>query len=240
MLLHVQRNGDSGWPRVTGSTKASSAARNPGSISVSFLRPPPELRTRAATGSSGCARRCSSSRIPAVIVFLAKPVATATVETPPQPNAIASVAAHCLRIRSSIIGDKARNFSRTRSVVVASCMRPRSKSTLRLATGICSSYFFAVPYGTPRANGTWLLDLALNMKSPVIYDTIATDKGEERVVNQEETLAAREKQKRIKERFGSWVFSEPKGRSAWSGSITTPITTSVPAGSTARTWTSRG
>ena len=27
-------------------------------------------------------------------------------------------------------------------------------------------------YGTPRANGTWLLELALNLKTPVIYDTI--------------------------------------------------------------------
>ena len=33
---------------------------------------------------------------------------------------------------------------------------------------------------------------------------------EERVVNQEETLAAREKQKRIKEAFKAWVFSEPE------------------------------
>ena len=32
---------------------------------------------------------------------------------------------------------------------------------------------------------------------------------EERVVNQEETLAAREKQKLIKERFRSWVFADP-------------------------------
>jgi transposase len=69
----------------------------------------------------------------------------ATVETPPQPNAIASLAAHCLRIRSSIIGAKARNFSRTRSVVVASRMRPRCEIDSRLATGFCSSYFFAVP-----------------------------------------------------------------------------------------------
>ena len=27
-------------------------------------------------------------------------------------------------------------------------------------------------YGTPRANGTWLLELALNLKTPVIYDTV--------------------------------------------------------------------
>jgi N12 class adenine-specific DNA methylase len=65
-------------------------------------------------------------------------------------------------------------------------------------------------YGTPRANGTWLLDLALNMKTPVIYDTIQGPNGEQRVVNQEDTLAAREKQKLIKEKFKSWVFSEPE------------------------------
>ena len=65
-------------------------------------------------------------------------------------------------------------------------------------------------YGTARANGTWLLDLALNMKTPVIYDVIQGVNGEERVVNQEQTLAAREKQKLIKERFKSWVFEAPE------------------------------
>ena len=65
-------------------------------------------------------------------------------------------------------------------------------------------------YGTARANGTWLLDLALNMKTPVIYDTIQGVNGEERVVNQDDTLAAREKQKRIKEAFKAWVFAEPE------------------------------
>jgi N12 class adenine-specific DNA methylase len=65
-------------------------------------------------------------------------------------------------------------------------------------------------FGTGRANGTWLLDLALNMKTPVIYDTVQRGDREERVVNQEETLAAREKQKLIKERFRSWVFTDPE------------------------------
>jgi N12 class adenine-specific DNA methylase len=65
-------------------------------------------------------------------------------------------------------------------------------------------------YGTPRANGTWLFDLALNMKTPVIYDTISHGDREERVVNAEETLAAREKQKLIRERFRNWVFSDPE------------------------------
>src|SRR6202789_1045653 len=47
------------------------------------------------------------------------------------------------------------------------------------------------------------------MKTPTIYDTIDHGDREERVVNQEETLAAREKQKLIKERFRAWVFADP-------------------------------
>jgi N12 class adenine-specific DNA methylase len=65
-------------------------------------------------------------------------------------------------------------------------------------------------YGTARANGTSLLELALNMKTPTIYDTIDHGDREERVVNQEATLAAREKQKLIKERFRAWVFTDPE------------------------------
>ena len=65
-------------------------------------------------------------------------------------------------------------------------------------------------FGTARANGTGLLELALNMKTPIIYDTIDRGDREERVVNPEETLAAREKQKLIKEQFRSWVFADPE------------------------------
>ena len=64
-------------------------------------------------------------------------------------------------------------------------------------------------YGTSRANGIALLDLALNMKTPVIYDPDPAD-SDKRIINQEETLAAKEKQKLIKERFRGWVFSDPE------------------------------
>lgn len=47
------------------------------------------------------------------------------------------------------------------------------------------------------------------MKTPVVYDTVMNDGREERIVNQEATLAAREKQKLIKERFRAWLFSDP-------------------------------
>ncbi len=63
-------------------------------------------------------------------------------------------------------------------------------------------------FGTERANGTWLLELALNMKTPVIYDPDPAD-PDKRVVNQEATLAAREKQKLLKEKFRQWVFTDP-------------------------------
>lgn len=65
-------------------------------------------------------------------------------------------------------------------------------------------------FGTGRANGIGLLEQALNMKTPAIYDTIQNGDREEKILNPEATLAAREKQKLIKERFRSWIFSEPE------------------------------
>jgi N12 class adenine-specific DNA methylase len=64
-------------------------------------------------------------------------------------------------------------------------------------------------YGTGRINGTELLGLALNLKTPVIYDTVRGANGDERVLNPTETQAAREKQKLIKEKFKGWIFSDP-------------------------------
>ena len=63
-------------------------------------------------------------------------------------------------------------------------------------------------FGTPRINGATLLELALNMKTPVIYDPDPHD-SDKRIVNQDETLAAKEKQKQIKEKFKAWVFTDP-------------------------------
>jgi N12 class adenine-specific DNA methylase len=64
-------------------------------------------------------------------------------------------------------------------------------------------------YGTERANGVALLEQALNLKSPTIYDVVVVNGTEERILNQEATLAAREKQQRIKERFRAWIFADP-------------------------------
>ncbi len=83
--------------------------------------------------------------------------------------------------------------------------------TLEAGYAAVQSVAATADYGTARANGVTLLDQALNLKTPAIYDTVLSGGGrEERVVNPEETLAAKEKQKRIKERFRSWVFAEPE------------------------------
>jgi N12 class adenine-specific DNA methylase len=80
-----------------------------------------------------------------------------------------------------------------------------------LDTGITTTRAVAATteYGTERANGVGLLEQALNLKSPTIYDVFERDGKEERVLNQEETLAARDKQKAIKERFRAWIFADP-------------------------------
>ena len=67
-------------------------------------------------------------------------------------------------------------------------------------------------YGTPRANGTWLFELAMNLKTPVIYDTIQGTNGEQRVVNQEETLSARESKKLSEKAWNTLCLKEVVAR----------------------------
>ena len=67
-------------------------------------------------------------------------------------------------------------------------------------------------YGTKRAPAYRLFVDALNLKSTTIYDTIEEDGKEKKVINQPETIAAREKQNKIKEAFADWIFKTPERR----------------------------
>ena len=60
-------------------------------------------------------------------------------------------------------------------------------------------------YGTQRANAVWLFEQALNQMVPTIYDPHPQDR-DKRVVNQVETIAAREKQQLLKETFVEWLW----------------------------------
>ena len=92
-LFEHHRNGDSGSPRVSGSTNASSAATSPGSDSVNRGRPAPARRTRPASNRAPD----RTSAIPRTTVFLLIPVARTTAAIPPRPCERASDAAHNLR-----------------------------------------------------------------------------------------------------------------------------------------------
>jgi len=83
----VQHSGDSGSPRRVGSTSASSASTNAGSVAVTFLRPPPARRTRPNGDTPA-----SSSATPCEIRDRDAPVALATAAMPPWPRDRASAA----------------------------------------------------------------------------------------------------------------------------------------------------
>jgi N12 class adenine-specific DNA methylase/tRNA1(Val) A37 N6-methylase TrmN6 len=64
-------------------------------------------------------------------------------------------------------------------------------------------------WGTDRYTALELIEDALNLKTPTVYDLDADKKP---VVNAQATEAAREKQERIKERFKEWVWSDDARR----------------------------
>ncbi len=65
---------------------------------------------------------------------------------------------------------------------------------------------------TSRASAFRLFEDALNLKSTTIYDLVKVDDKDKRVLNQVETLYAREKQNQIKELFKDWIFKDPARR----------------------------
>ena len=62
-------------------------------------------------------------------------------------------------------------------------------------------------YGTGRVNAALLFDQALNQVVPTVYDPDPKD-SDKRIVNQKETIAAREKQQLLKETFQEWLWSD--------------------------------
>jgi N12 class adenine-specific DNA methylase/phospholipid N-methyltransferase len=64
-------------------------------------------------------------------------------------------------------------------------------------------------WGTDRYTALELIEDALNLKTPTVYDLDADKKP---VVNAQATEAAREKQERIKENFKEWVWSDDSRR----------------------------
>ena len=67
-------------------------------------------------------------------------------------------------------------------------------------------------YGTRRTNAYKILEDTLNLRDSRVYDTIEEDGKEKRVLNQNETTLAQQKQQAIKDAFAGWVWKDPQRR----------------------------
>ena len=63
-------------------------------------------------------------------------------------------------------------------------------------------------YGTGYVSATKLIELSLNLQNPTVYTDHPSEPGQ-RVVDQDQTAAARLKQEGIKEKFKDWVWKDP-------------------------------
>lgn len=58
----------------------------------------------------------------------------------------------------------------------------------------------------------WDILYTLNLRDSRVYDTIEEDGKEKRVLNQNETTLAQQKQQAIKDAFAGWVWKDPQRR----------------------------
>lgn len=65
-----------------------------------------------------------------------------------------------------------------------------------------------VTYGTERRDGIMLFEALLNGQLPSVYDTYEADGQERRVLNEEQTVAARDKQRELRDHFRQWLFAD--------------------------------
>ncbi len=69
-----------------------------------------------------------------------------------------------------------------------------------------------VSYGVKEMNALVLTELALNMKEPKIHKTVYIDGVEKKIVDQEATIVAQQKQELIKQAFSKWIFADDERR----------------------------
>jgi N12 class adenine-specific DNA methylase len=82
--------------------------------------------------------------------------------------------------------------------------------TLQADYSAKSSVGNTTEWGTPRYVGIDLIEDALNLRTPTVYDT--DPRTEQRIINPSATEAARDKQQQIKERFCQWIWQDDERR----------------------------
>lgn len=67
-------------------------------------------------------------------------------------------------------------------------------------------------YGTKRINAYYIIEETLNLRTVTVKDRIEDGDTVRYVLNQKETMLAREKQNQLKEEFKNWIFKDPDRR----------------------------
>lgn len=67
-------------------------------------------------------------------------------------------------------------------------------------------------YGTKRMSAYYIVEETLNLRTVTVKDRIEDGDSVRYVINQKETMLAREKQNQIKEEFKNWLFRDPERR----------------------------
>ncbi|MBY7043783.1 pentapeptide repeat-containing protein [Clostridium botulinum] len=75
-----------------------------------------------------------------------------------------------------------------------------------------SSILVSETYGTSRISAYNIIEESLNLRTVTVKDRVEDGDKVKYVVNQKQTMLAREKQNQIKEDFKEWIFKEPERR----------------------------
>ena len=211
LAVSLNETGEIDWPRmeqVTGRTARAVAARagqprlsQSGGRPVGNRRPVSERR-RAPQAGDGPRRRRRSIRPIERNIEALKAVQPADLE-PGDIEArlgsswipatdirdfVAAAARHCARATCASATPRRSRPGPSRSM-------PASKYSVGNTT----------THGTARFRASDLIEQALNGRTPTAYDE---HEDGSRVINQQETIAAREKQQQLKDRFREWIWED--------------------------------
>ena len=79
--------------------------------------------------------------------------------------------------------------------------------TLEIDSSVKHDVSNTTTYGTNRLYASSLIEDSLNGRTPTAYDEMEDGS---RIINQQETIAAREKQQQLKDKFREWVWTNPE------------------------------
>jgi N12 class adenine-specific DNA methylase len=96
--------------------------------------------------------------------------------------------------------------------IKVSFVAPLGTWTVQAGLSTKNSVANTTEWGTDRATALELIEDALNLRTPTIYDSIREAGKDRQVVNANATEGAREKQQKIKDNFRAWIWQNDERR----------------------------